>query len=274
MRGHAPSVKVVSPVPDIICSLNTDEEFIRENIKQNVKLGVQQVEPHETQDKVVALVLGGPSLKDTLEDLKEKKRNGMPVITVNGSYEYCIRNGVTPSAMVMLDAREFNNRFVDLKIDTCKYFISSQCHPSVFGKLKNNYVWIWHVAGDENTDLLDEAYDGKYFPIMGGSTVSLRAIHLFRLLGFKRFEIYGWDSCIFGDHHAYTQQENDGEEEIDVIVAGKQFRCTAAHYHQAKEFVDMIAKTGQSYEMIVHGDGLISHIIKNPDSLRKKEEVN
>ena len=38
---------------------------------------------------------------------KEKKRNGMPVITVNGSYEYCIKNGVTPSAMVMLDAREF-----------------------------------------------------------------------------------------------------------------------------------------------------------------------
>ena len=160
MQGYAPSVEVGFPIPDIICSLNADEEFIRENIKSNVKLGVVQVEPHETQDKVVALVLGGPSLKDTFEDLKEKKRNGMPVITVNGSYEYCIRNGVTPSAMVMLDAREFNSRFVDRRVDTCKYFISSHCHPSVFEKLKDNYVWIWHVAGDENTDLLDEAYDG------------------------------------------------------------------------------------------------------------------
>ena len=121
MQGYAPSVEVGFPIPDIICSLNTDQEFIRENIESNVKLGIVQVEPHETQDKVVALVLGGPSLKDTFEDLKEKKRNGMPVITVNGSYEYCIKNGVTPSAMVMLDAREFNSRFVDRRIDTCKY---------------------------------------------------------------------------------------------------------------------------------------------------------
>jgi hypothetical protein len=36
----------------------------------------------------------------------------------------------------------------------------------------------------------------------------------------------------------------------------------------------MTGKTGEFYDLAVHGDGLISHIIKNPDSLRKKEEVN
>ena len=77
----------------------------------------------------------------------------MPVITVNGSYKYCIDNGLEPSAMVMLDSREFNNRFVKPLRKDCKYFISSQCHPSVFDMLEGYQVWIWHVAGDENYDL-------------------------------------------------------------------------------------------------------------------------
>jgi hypothetical protein len=93
------------------------------------------------------------------------------------------------------------------------------------------------------------------------------------MLGFHKFEIYGFDSCILGHHHAYDQEENDGEEVIDVVVSGKEFRCTAAHYHQAKEFVDMTSKTGEHYDLVVHGDGLISHIINNPDSLKLKEEV-
>jgi hypothetical protein len=108
---------------------------------------------------------------------------------------------------------------------------------------------------------------------MGGATVALRAVHLLRMLGFHKFEMYGFDSCIIGEHHAYEQPENDGEEVLDVMVSGKEFLCTAAHYHQAKEFVDMISKTGEHYDLAVHGDGLISHIIKNPDSLKIKEEV-
>ena len=52
---------------------------------------------------------------------------------------------------------------------------------------------------------------------MGGSTVTLRAIHLFRMLGFSKFEVYGFDSCIIGQHHAYEQKENDDEQVIDVV---------------------------------------------------------
>ena len=195
------------------------------------------------------------------------------MVTVNGSHRYCMTNGLIPSAMIMLDSREFNNRFVYPLVEDCKYFISSQCHPSVFENLKDSKVWIWHCAGDDNFDLLKEVYGSEYFPIMGGATIALRAVHMLRMLGFHKFELYGFDSCIMEDHHAYEQPENDGEEVLDVMVSGKEFLCTAAHYHQAKEFVDMISKTGEHYDLAVHGDGLISHIIKNPDSLKIKEEV-
>jgi hypothetical protein len=273
-KGHPPSVSVKRPIPEIICNINEDKDKIRDNIKKNIQRGLPQVHPYETQwDKVVCLALGGPTLKETFPNLLEKRSNGAPVITVNGSYKYCIDNGLEPSAMVMLDSREFNNRFVKPLRKDCKYFISSQCHPSVFDMLEDCQVWIWHVAGDENYDLLQEQYGEEYFPVMGGATIALRAVHLFRMLGFHKFEMFGFDSCIIGEHHAYEQPENDDEGVIDVTVSGKEFRCTAAHYHQAKEFVDMISKTGEHYDLAVHGNGLISHIIKNPDSLTIREEV-
>ena len=276
VASEPPSISIGQryPVPEIICGVNEDKEKIRDNIKKNIQLGLPQVRPYETQwDKVVGLALGGPTLKETFPDLLEKRKNGMPVVTVNGSHRYCMTNGLIPSAMIMLDSREFNNRFVYPLVEDCKYFISSQCHPSVFENLKDSKVWIWHCAGDDNFDLLKEVYGSEYFPIMGGATIALRAVHMLRMLGFHKFELYGFDSCIMEDHHAYEQPENDGEEVLDVMVSGKEFLCTAAHYHQAKEFVDMISKTGEHYDLAVHGDGLISHIIKNPDSLKIKEEV-
>jgi len=277
-RSHPPSVAVrpkLIPVPEVICSINEEPENIRENIRGNIKRGFPQVAPYESQDKVIALAAGGATLEETFPDLMEKRKNGMPLVTVNGSHKYCMDRGLVPSAMVMLDSREFNSRFIYPLSKECKYFISSQCHPSAFDNLEGYKLWIWHCAGDtDNEDLLKEQYGNNYFPIMGGSTVTLRAIHLFRMLGFSKFEVYGFDSCIIGQHHAYEQKENDDEQVIDVIVADKEFRCTAAHYHQAKEFVQMIGKTGEYYDLAVHGDGLISHIIKHPDSLIKKEEVN
>jgi len=276
VASEPPSVAVQSlrPIPDIVCSVNEDKEKIRDNIKKNIKRGLPQVRPYETQEgKIVGLVLGGPTLKKTFPDLLEKRQNGMPVITVNGTHKYCMTGGLIPSAMIMLDSREFNNRFVYPLVEECKYFISSQCHPSVFENLKDNKVWIWHCAGDDNIDLLEEEYGKDYFPVMGGATIALRAVHLLRMLGFPKFEMYGFDSCIMEDHHAYEQPENDGEEVLDVVVSGREFLCTAANYHQAKEFVDMISKTGEHYDLAVHGDGLISHIIKNPNSLKIKEEV-
>lgn len=273
-KGYPPAVQVLTPVPDIFVSVNADQKEIRNNIKHNVSLGLNQVTPHETQwNKEICLVTGGPSLKDTFDIIKKRKENGVPIVTVNGTYKYCIERGINPSAFIMLDSREFNHRFADPVIDGCKYLVASQCHPKIFDKLIDKDIWIWHCdTQEENIDILRDQYGKEYvdfFPIMGGSTVTLRALHLLRILGFHKFEIFGFDSCIMGHHHAYDQPENDKEQEIDLVVGGKQFRCTVAHYHQAKEFVQLIGATGSNYDLIVHGNGLISHIIKNPESLKE-----
>ena len=282
VTSYPPTVEVKRkffPVPEILASVNADPEVIRAYVKENIKRGVPQVEPFETQwDKVIALAVGGATLNDTFDDLSEKRKNGMPLVTVNGSYKYCVDRGLDVSAMIMLDSREFNNRFVEPLSKDVKYLISSQCHPSVFDKLEGYNVWIWHCEGqDDCKEMLDEQYGKRYvdyFPVMGGATVTLRAVHVLRMLGFHKIEMYGFDSCIMEDHHAYKQPENDKEQVLNIRLSGREFLCTPAHYHQAREFVQMIEGTGEHYDLAVHGNGLISHIIKNPkDSLKLREEV-
>jgi len=274
IESYPPTVVVepkIVPIPEIIAGVNHEPEFTRGNIRNNIELGVEQIVPYETQwDAVVAIAGGGVSLGDQFELLWKKYKSGMPVITVNGSYKYCMDQGLRPAGMVMLDPREFNNRFVDPIHDDCKYFIASQCDPSVFEKLKGKNVYMWHCnsSEEETVSILNKKYGEAhkdYFPILGGSTVMLRSIHLLRMLGFPKFEIFGFDSCIMGEHHAYDQPENDDEEVITLVVGDKSFQCTIAQYHQAKEFVEMVSVTGAHYEMIVHGGGLIAYLIENPE---------
>ena len=281
IESYPPTVVVepkIVPMPEVVAGVNHNPELTRSNIRKNIELDVEQISPYETQwDSVVALVAGGASLEENFELLIDKYKSGMPVITVNGSYKYCMDRGIRPAGMVMLDPREFNNRFVDPIHEDCKYFIASQCDPSVFEKLdgKNLYMWHCNTAEEETVSILNEKYGEAhkdYFPILGGSTVILRSIHLLRLLGFPKFEIFGFDSCIIGNHHAYEQPENDDEEVITLVVGKRSFQCTVAQYHQAKEFIEMVSLTGEHYEMVVHGDGLISYLINNPEILNG--EVN
>jgi hypothetical protein len=116
-------------------------------------------------------------------------------------------------------------------------------------------------------DLTDKSAVSQYFPanfhIPGGSTVLLRAIPLLRMLGYHRFHLYGCDSCLTGDaHHAFSQPENDDRAVVPVMVTGgRVFYCHPWMSSQAREFVTMIQKLGETFDMIVHGDGLLAHIV-------------
>jgi 2-polyprenyl-3-methyl-5-hydroxy-6-metoxy-1,4-benzoquinol methylase len=204
--------------------VNTENEQIKKNVAHNIKQGFLQVEPHPTNDIEVMIVGGGPSLPQHIEKIKELRHNGVKLITINNAYKWCLDNGLTPSAMVMVDAREFNARFIESVVEDCKYFIASQCHPSVFEGLPKDRTYIWHTQAEMLREMLDKQYK-QWWPIPGGSTVLLRAIPLFRTLGFKRFHLFGCDSCLGEDnkHHAYKQVENDGQLVMPVNVSGKIF---------------------------------------------------
>ena len=254
--------------------VNTDTETLVENARQNIKLNIQQIQRYPAQDSDTILLGGGPSLNDFEDEIIRKRAQGAKLITTNASYNWAIERGMKPSAALILDARPFNARFIRPVIDDCKYIVSPCCSPETLDGLPLDRTFFWCPHLDpEVTELLTEKYGQVHEgwqPIAGGSTVMLRGLYLLKLLGLgvkNPVDVYGFDSCIMGAHHAYEQKENDGQDEIKLTFNRDKeneriFMCQPWMVAQAKEF-DMLHKTVlRDMDIRVHGDGLIAYLLQ------------
>lgn len=259
--------------------VNNAMEEINRNIEANIRGPWIPLQPHDVNNQEVMLIAGGPSLNDFTDEIIQKRAAGMPMVTTNGTYNWAIANGMNPSMQMIIDSREFNKRFVRPLVDGCKYFIASQCHPSVFEGLPEDRTYIWHPLNPESENktaakILDDFYE-IWFSTPGGSTVTLRGLCLLRQLGFHKIHVYGFDSCYREEeHHAYEQPENDYESPrtLPVSVGGRVFMCDPWMFCQAEEFMKQVGVFGDEIDLDIKGDGLIAHIIKTGAELQRLEE--
>lgn len=254
--------------------INVPEDVVDAQTKENIEADWMQASPHEQQDREVVFLAGGPTMLSHLDEIKALRASGCALVTVNGAYRWAIDNGLTPSAQIVLDARPFNARFVKPVLPTCRYLIASQVHPSTLVGLPKDRTYLWHSGISDANETLALERHGKFFPVPGGSTVVLRAIPLLRLLGYTRFHLFGFDSCVLDDgtHHAYAQGENDNQPLLPITCGGRVFRCTPWMLAQASEFRDIVEFLGDHVELHVVGDGLIAHMLKTSADLATADE--
>lgn len=257
--------------------LNVEESEIRKNVAHNIAQGWTQAIPHGSNDLECIILGGGPSMAAFEDDIRAKRAAGMKLLTLNGAYNWALDHGLTPSAQIIVDAREFNKRFTKPIVDGCAYLIASQCHPAVFEGLPKDRTYLWHVASDPIKDLLDAQYD-YWQSIPGGSSVLLRAIPLMRMLGYSKFHLYGCDSCVPKDdvkrHHAYAQLENDAGVSLPVTLSsGRIFYAHPWMISQAQEFITLIQRMGDVFDLEIYGDGLLAHILETGASLPEPAEL-
>jgi hypothetical protein len=261
--------------------LNEDRDVLISNIRENAKLGIQNVTPHEQQDTEIMILGGGPSLNDFTDEIIAKRKAGVKLITTNGTYGWAIEHGLEPSMQLIIDGREFNKRFAEPILPKTKYCIASQCHPDLVKTLPKDRTYLWQINTDlEFMDVVKESY-GEYlkdwFPCPGGSTVMLRGLCLLRMLGYSKFIIYGFDSCIRDEaHHAYEQKENDDRKIMDITVGKntkfeKVFRCQPWMVFQAKEFQLMVPRVLMDADLQIKGDGMIAYIVNSGAELAAQE---
>lgn len=266
---------------------NVPDQVMRDQVMANIRRGLPQVYPHEPNPHTAVLVCGGPSLRAAEADLVRASWAGGRVVTVNGAYNWCIDHNIRPAATVMLDAREFNAKFVEREVIGCKYLLASQCHPKTFDVCQGRDAYIWHACSGGDLELADlkAYYHERLYPVTIGTTVAVRAISLLRMLGFERIEVFGLDSCWLGDdHHAYAQAENDHDKRIAVWLRPKakdgsyrddqaqRFECSPWHVKQAQDFLDLVTDRGQSFQLSVHGPGLIAAMIKTGAALETEQK--
>lgn len=251
---------------------NTPDDVIMAQVAQNIRRGLPQVFPHLPQPTTAILVCGGPSLASTEKDLARAVWAGGKIFAANGAYQWCIDRNLKPSVAVMLDAREFNSRFLAEPVEDCRYLLASQCHPAIFDICADRDTLIWHActAGEVEHEMLKEYYFDRVHPVTSGTTIGIRAISLIRMLGFTSIEVFGLDSCWLDDaHHAYEQNENARDPRIAVWLRPKdrddkasRFECAPWMMKQAEDFLSLVRERGDQFQLNVHGPGLIATILR------------
>jgi uncharacterized Rossmann fold enzyme len=247
--------------------MNVTHDFAYANVRTNVQRDLAWFSGFGDQDKACVIVGGGPSLADSVQAIKDHRRRGAKIISVNNALRYLTERAVTPDAHVMLDAREENLHMVEDAPMSVRYFLASQVHPCVFDALAGHDVVLWHNAmgsGEELMDIIkpwfDEGPDQKPCVLVpGGGTVGLRAINLAWLSGYKKIHLYGFDSSYAeGSHHAYSQSLNDGEATMDVVLGDKTYTCARWMIRQAMEFQQQfLYLRDRGVKVIAHGRGLV-----------------
>jgi len=268
--------------------LNTEQDQIRANVRANIRAGWQQVRPYEPNDAEVMLVGGGPSLLSQLPTIVQMRQAGAKLVTLNGAYNWALEHGLKVSAQVVVDARPFNARFTHPVQEETLYLVGSQCDPLTLEGLPKERTYLWHTTAEIVRDILQEECPDKWFGVPGGCTVLLRAIPLLRMLGYRKFHLFGCDSCVnvidalntirlnapVVEHHAYAQPENEGMPLFPVTVGGRVFQCQAWQIAQAQEFVSLIKVMGDMFELEVHGGGLLEWILQHGAQMdRDREEA-
>ena len=228
-----------------------------------------------TPGKRIALVGGGPSIKDTVSELMD-----FPTIIACGSvHDWLMANCPrVPTYCAVCDPDPVMANYLRAPDHGTEYLISSHCNATVFDALKGYDVAMWHCwpvgAGDQEARDFLEKHTPKWAAVGGGCTVGLRALTLALMMGYTELHFFGFDSCMGmsdDEHHAYPFTDSTKEFLGDIydlkIGMGKgeedgpqsrKYRVAGYQLAQADHYKQMLQAFGHIFKPVFHGPGLLA----------------
>jgi hypothetical protein len=245
----------VSPetVP-LFCNVPDQELFAQVQSAVDRQLPILTLQ--EPNDDVCVIVGGGPSARNFLPELTARKNNGQIIYALNGAGRWLVDHGIDPDALIILDARPENVKFLFGIPKTTTLYLASQCHPVVFDASEGFDVVMWHANYEGKSGVKEHR---ETILIGGGTSVGMRSLSVAYVRGYRRIHLYGFDSSYHGvESHPYDQPENDGEKLEVCTVEGKAFHAPPWMIRQASDFPSIatdLARKGCA--LTVHGEGLL-----------------
>jgi len=236
------------------------EEELCSNIRSALARGLPEFTPAPaSHDGTFVCVASGWSMPDYIDEIKSERRKGRPIVAVKAAHDFLCKNGIEPDLWINLDPRDRTNG-VQLANDRTVYLVASRCPPVTFDHLKGKKIALWH-SWAEGPEM--KALGAGKLAIGGGTTSGMRAINIGYLLGFRRFVLYGYDSCNSPQGIKRFTGEKTGPT-LEVYVGDgpdkRKFVCNAAMAQQANEF-QMIYSVMSDITVEAIGPGLIAAII-------------
>jgi hypothetical protein len=258
------------PLKEIQTNTATSFDETLANVKINAKRNLPRLhglpEFHKVKghDKLIAIVGGGPSLKDNLDELRKFKT----IIACGSVNDFLMGNGITPTYATICDPDPLSINYFQKRDTEVKYLLASGCDAKIFDYFKDYQVVMWHCHSD---DYKPDDIEPGYQAIGGGCTVGLRSICISQVLGYTNVHMFGFDSCLGldGNSHAYLA-EDVGHiydikvgNKVGVDSDSKTYKCAGYQLAQAHQFLDYYKKYYTLFTPTIHGDGLLAAIVAN-----------
>lgn len=250
----------------VIC--NTSDEQIHENIRINSHARgnwLKRIQPHSG---VAVLCGSGPSLADSIEDIRRWRGFGAIIFAMNGSAKFLAEHGLEADYQVIIDARPETAALVG---PAKEHLFASQVSPKCFEAQPNARLWHLQI---ENIDDFIPDYEDEFCMIGGAASVGNTATCLAYAMGFRNLQCYGYDSSHRdGNGHAFRQPMNDGDPCAWVDFGGKTYLTSLTMKLQAEKFQDTaLALKRLGCTVKVHGTGLLPDMFNTPEILTEEQK--
>lgn len=270
LRYYNPGATMPLVVPvHVVC--NVPDELLFSNIHTNSRNGRPWLKLAVGHSKPALICGSGPSLADTLNDIRSKWLAGATVFAMNGAARFLAENGVMPDYQVILDARKRTKEVVG---PARAHLFASQVDPILFDMVPT--AEIWHMFFEGMEAQLPE-YNDDYCMIGGKASVGNASLGLAYAMGYRHLEVYGLDSSHRGAAgHAFFQAINVNDPVTRVEFNGREYIASLTMKLQADTFhlaAEALMREGCSIE--VHGSGLLQDMWRErqqPISEREKYE--
>ena len=245
-------------------------EEMKSHIRHALSLGLPQLAPALCANDGTFVVVGsGPSLPDFVDEIKGEIEKGRPICAVNGAYDFLMEKGIEPTFFLSIDPRPNIAKHLTRLSENVIYMVASRCHPKVFEALNGQNIILWHSMAIEEEN---EAFAPGTLLVGGCSTSGFRALNVGYYLGFRKFILYGIDSCLAKDGLTKRFDGSRAGQTVEYRVGciGKDgkpavgervFKANMAMGNQAAEFNHLYRMMpGATIE--AKGDGLIAAMIE------------
>ena len=282
------------------------KDFIRDNIKNNLKLIKTWLGKFPMHKGNIILVSGGPYLD--VKRLKKHIKNNpdSKIVCVKHSYPTLINNGIIPWACIVLDPRPITgvsthgivrkDLFKKVEKKT-KFFVASMTDPSVTEYLidKGAEIHGWHAfteslrdPTEQNKKMVDNSVtlnpeigipQGSTL-ITGGTCAAMRALGIFHTMGFRHFDLFGFDSSMEEPTDEQKKETTGAEDEeprpkyFKVGVGEKFFWTTGELLAMAQDCERTFTNPPMEMNLNMYGeDTLVNALWDVSPKLKTFEEI-
>ena len=240
-------IPVPYPMPPAI-----DEKVREKQMAIAIEQGFPMLKARVIGNETITIVGYGPSLEDTWKEIKP------PLITMSGSLKFLLEKGLKPGPgwfHVDVDPRSHKLALLGLHPEVT-YLMGSVCHPKAWEVLKGMKVFLWHaMSGDHTPEWIRDNHVDNML-VAAGSCIGLCAVHIGGVLGYRRFEIHGFDGSWRGDKRHAGIHTGMLQGKLEAInPSGRKF-ITSRLMANSNEEVKYMLKNFPIF-CVFHGDGLM-----------------